>query len=300
MEQNEAFQDELLALESIYPSCLVPLSHDNLTYTLKIPDTSVLLNLQFTPDYPEKPPVVLHALGIDKALAEDVLLGVATGDVCVFAFIDMLKELVEVDKLPESPQVDDNQQVGVKESSRHEEQEKHSPVINSTQSHGDNTKQHTEEHDEWKPKFDWKQSDAITDRKSTFMASATRIHSVEDVEDALAELYMNKKIAKASHNMYAYRFISDHGNVVQDNDDDGETAAGSRMGHLLTMMDAKDVFVCVHRWFGGVHIGPDRFKHINSAAREAVLLAGACEQASSDANHNGKNHDSKKKKKHHR
>lgn len=120
--------------------------------------------------------------------------------------------------------------------------------------------------------------------------------------------------------MYAYRFISDHGNVVQDNDDDGETAAGSRMGHLLTMMvrfctaprhvyrklftnrfeDAKNVFVCVHRWFGGVHIGPDRFKHINSAAREAVLLAGVCEQASSDGNHNSKNHDSKKKKKHHR
>lgn len=37
------------------------------------------------------------------------------------------------------------------------------------------------------------------------------------------------------------------------------------------MMDAWNVIVVVSRWFGGTHIGPDRFKHINSAAREAVL-----------------------------
>ena len=37
------------------------------------------------------------------------------------------------------------------------------------------------------------------------------------------------------------------------------------------MMDAWNVIVVVSRWFGGTHIGPDRFKHINTAARDAVL-----------------------------
>lgn len=39
-------------------------------------------------------------------------------------------------------------------------------------------------------------------------------------------------------------------------------------------MDVWNVMVVVSRWFGGAHIGPDRFKHINSTAREAVIRAG--------------------------
>mmetsp|Transcript_39437 Transcript_39437/g.88269 ORF Transcript_39437/g.88269 Transcript_39437/m.88269 type:complete len:124 (-) Transcript_39437:78-449(-) len=36
---------------------------------------------------------------------------------------------------------------------------------------------------------------------------------------------------------------------------------------------AKNVVVMVTRWFGGIHLGPDRFKHINNAAR-GVLEQG--------------------------
>jgi putative IMPACT (imprinted ancient) family translation regulator len=34
------------------------------------------------------------------------------------------------------------------------------------------------------------------------------------------------------------------------------------------------VLVVVTRYFGGVHLGPDRFKHINQAARNALDLGG--------------------------
>ncbi len=54
---------------------------------------------------------------------------------------------------------------------------------------------------------------------------------------------------------------------------DGETAAGSRLAHLLEVMGARDVLVVVSRWFGGVLLGADRFKHINNCARD--LLEGA-------------------------
>lgn len=46
----------------------------------------------------------------------------------------------------------------------------------------------------------------------------------------------------------------------------------------IQIMDAWDIIVVVSRWFGGTHLGPDRFKHINSATREAVLRSQAGEQ----------------------
>lgn len=37
------------------------------------------------------------------------------------------------------------------------------------------------------------------------------------------------------------------------------------------MMDVWNIMVVVCRWFGGTHIGADRFKHINSCARDAII-----------------------------
>lgn len=38
--------------------------------------------------------------------------------------------------------------------------------------------------------------------------------------------------------------------------------------------EVNDVLVVVTRYFGGIHLGPDRFKHINQAARNALELGG--------------------------
>ena len=37
------------------------------------------------------------------------------------------------------------------------------------------------------------------------------------------------------------------------------------------------MLVIVTRYFGGIHLGPDRFKHINQAARNALDLGGFLE-----------------------
>ena len=62
--------------------------------------------------------------------------------------------------------------------------------------------------------------------------------------------------------------------LLQDCDDDGETHAGGRMLHLLEILDCQNVLVVVSRWYGGIQLGPDRFKHINNAARNVLELAG--------------------------
>ncbi|KAG5926753.1 hypothetical protein E4U42_002972, partial [Claviceps africana] len=56
----------------------------------------------------------------------------------------------------------------------------------------------------------------------------------------------------------------------QDCDDDGETAAGGRLLHLMQVMDVWGVVVVVSRWFGGVKLGPRRFAVINAVARDGL------------------------------
>ncbi|UNI18802.1 hypothetical protein JDV02_005050 [Purpureocillium takamizusanense] len=62
--------------------------------------------------------------------------------------------------------------------------------------------------------------------------------------------------------------------VYQDCDDDGETAAGSRLLHLMQVMELWDAMVVVTRWYGGVKLGPRRFAVINAAARDGFVRAG--------------------------
>lgn len=62
-------------------------------------------------------------------------------------------------------------------------------------------------------------------------------------------------------------------------------------------MDVWNVVV-VSRWFGGTLLGSDRFKHINTAGRNAIVKAGFIEDNKSNNNNTGKELGKKKKKAH--
>jgi hypothetical protein len=72
----------------------------------------------------------------------------------------------------------------------------------------------------------------------------------------------------------AYRVEVSPGVFAADCDDDGESAAGGRLLHLLGVLRARNVAVVVSRWFGGVHLGADRFKLFANAARELLDAHG--------------------------
>jgi hypothetical protein len=60
------------------------------------------------------------------------------------------------------------------------------------------------------------------------------VQTLDEVEAMVFTLKRNSKIARATHNMLAYRIATQKaGTFLQDYDDDGETAAGRRMLHLL-------------------------------------------------------------------
>nr|XP_049705917.1 protein IMPACT-B [Helicoverpa armigera] len=119
--------------------------------------------------------------------------------------------------------------------------------------------------------------EVIVDRKSSFQGHAAEVHCLEDVNAVLTKLKLNKKILNATHNMYAYRIerkTAKGTSILQDCDDDGEAHAGGRMLHLLQILDQKNTLVVVSRWYGGIQLGPDRFRHINNATRQVIQQAG--------------------------
>ena len=109
------------------------------------------------------------------------------------------------------------------------------------------------------------------EKKSTFQCHLARVQSKEEISDILVALKSVPKIARATHNMYAYRFIDpDNQSLVADNDDDGEDAAGGKLAELLYNMQVYNILIIVSRWYGGVLMGPSRFKTINNVARELI------------------------------
>ncbi|SOV02648.1 related to YIH1 [Ustilago sp. UG-2017a] len=119
------------------------------------------------------------------------------------------------------------------------------------------------------------QTESVIERKSEFIGYAASISSPDEVPSVLTRILSDKRVARATHpiiNAWVYKGAD--GVVHRDCDDDEETAAGGRLAHLLSILELENVIVVVTRWYGGVHLGPDRFKLINKSAREALELGG--------------------------
>ncbi|KAJ9302870.1 hypothetical protein DTO271G3_244 [Paecilomyces variotii] len=145
----------------------------------------------------------------------------------------------------------------------------------------------------------WILSDVISEKKSVFVGRAAHVTSLEQAQAFLDHLLATeKKVAAATHNISAWRIRQKKGGkgdsssmgetIIQDCDDDGETAAGGRLLHLMQLMDVWDVVVVVSRWYGGVKLGPDRFRIINAAGRDALVKGGFGKGEGSGANEKGK------------
>ncbi|XP_024519717.1 protein IMPACT isoform X3 [Selaginella moellendorffii] len=92
----------------------------------------------------------------------------------------------------------------------------------------------------------------FTEKKSTFQAHLAPVHSADEVETVMEALLRNRKISGATHNIMAFRIVlPDKNTVLQDYDDDGETAAGNRLLHLLQIVGAIDVLPLIDFMQGG-------------------------------------------------
>lgn len=109
----------------------------------------------------------------------------------------------------------------------------------------------------------------IEDRGSRYSVSYGLVHSREDIKTFLKTLKKDKAYARADHNSFAAR-IEHEGVIYETKNEDGETGAGMVILRMLGKHDVRNGVVCVTRWFGGVKLMGDRFKHIQDATLIAI------------------------------
>lgn len=105
--------------------------------------------------------------------------------------------------------------------------------------------------------------DVVRDRGSRYAVSGGPVAGRAGVEEFLVELKRAKKYAKATHNTWAV-VLSDGGALKGD---DGEAGAGAVILRMLERAGLVDHVVVVTRWYGGVHLGGDRFAHVVTCVR---------------------------------
>ncbi|CAO1616621.1 unnamed protein product [Parajaminaea phylloscopi] len=125
----------------------------------------------------------------------------------------------------------------------------------------------------------WVSTEALVDRKSSFIGHAVRVDQPAEVPLLLTRLSeLHPRMEKATHPMIRAWVCKEERSdaaplVHRDCDDDGESAAGGRLAHLLDALRCENALVVVTRYYGGIHLGADRFKLINRVARDALEQA---------------------------
>ncbi|GGD72242.1 YigZ family protein [Croceicoccus mobilis] len=102
----------------------------------------------------------------------------------------------------------------------------------------------------------------ISDRGSKYAVSGAPCRDADEAATLLAELKRTKKFAKATHNTWG--LIGADGPVKND---DGESGAGMIILQMLEREELYEHLVVVTRWYGGKHLGGDRFRHVTEAVR---------------------------------
>ncbi|MDC0738157.1 YigZ family protein [Cognatishimia sp. SS12] len=98
----------------------------------------------------------------------------------------------------------------------------------------------------------------VTDRGSKYAVSGQPVASRAEIDAALKSLKRDKKFAKATHNTWAVVFAD--GTPLKG--DDGESGAGLVILRMLERAGLTDHLIIVTRWYGGKHLGGDRFRRV--------------------------------------
>lgn len=109
----------------------------------------------------------------------------------------------------------------------------------------------------------------LTDRGSKYAVSGAPACSKADAVALLKHLKKKKKFAKATHNTWA--LLTEDGPIKND---DGEAGAGLVIARMLERADLKDHVIIVTRWFGGTHLGGDRFRRVKECVTHYLAQMG--------------------------
>lgn len=245
------FDEEVEVLKAIFDADAVTYQpatkHTAASIKIKLdtqPPTDSTLSAQLPHDYPAQPPKV-PTLRCEKYSAAECALLVSNmlenevhqGEVCLFNYCQELALLLSDKLAQDGPS---KEVVPAKVEPR--------PLRQIKIFHGE----------------------PLSDKKSVFQAHLALIEKPSDINDVFDILHsLNKKVEHATHNMRAYRVMTPNG-ILQDAEDDGENNAGKCMLFVLEQCRAVGVVCIVSRWFGGILLGPIRFRHIANVVRDIL------------------------------
>ncbi|KAG2227307.1 hypothetical protein INT45_004262 [Circinella minor] len=312
-ENQELQEEEYMALEAIYGPEAIKKEKgqhegdsDSYVVTINLDDDQdeqdvrspriLVLRFFFPPTYPSQDPPVYEVSSVycGTHRVDDTILKkidnefqalFQPGEVILFEWINWLREFLE----SEIEKPDDNDALVKQFELQTFEEREPKNKVEEEEEEDYNVKKENRTNDVSvaAPPI-YTSPEPIVDRKSVFKAHVAEVHEPEQVRAVVLKLLEDKKVAKATHNIMAYRIVNANGGIIQDNDDDGESAAGGRLGHMLQLADVKNAVVVVSRWYGGIQLGADRFKHINNCARNALEDCGFIKQNNNKSNTKGK------------
>jgi len=187
----DALAEEFVAVAAIFPECVS--REGDASRTIKIHPLSSKdrstpsLTLNIPIDYPQSPPTLSAFIGISPLIAQNLLQSSwSPGEVCLYPLIESLRETLSADLAVNRPP----------DTSKWISNEPPSDSISMDMEAADLRK------------YGFATSAAIVDRKSVFVGRAIEVHSRAEAQSALLWLKENdKKVARASHNIVAWRFM---------------------------------------------------------------------------------------------
>lgn len=234
--------DEISAIDAIFPGSV--LKATSRIYDFVIPEYEALtVQLSFPSEYPDDIPNVIQVFSKDPKRYADVnyiersvtsiLLQIwMKGEVCIFELFTELQAFLEKDGAEREAYEAEQRAQEIVQKQQHQQLQLQQAKQYELEFEEDNHEANKAGID---PLEGWIQSEPIIDRGSTFIAFVRPVNSVEEARDYLDILTTDRKIARAAHNISSWRVKKSDGVQFQDCDDDGETAAGSRLLHLLTV-----------------------------------------------------------------
>ena len=103
----------------------------------------------------------------------------------------------------------------------------------------------------------------VSDRGSKYAVTGGTVADRAEVDAFLRDLKKSKRYGKATHNTWAV-LLPDTGPLKGD---DGEAGAGMVLIRMLQRAELSGHIIVVTRWYGGKHLGGDRFRHVQTCAR---------------------------------
>jgi putative IMPACT (imprinted ancient) family translation regulator len=110
----------------------------------------------------------------------------------------------------------------------------------------------------------------IIDRRSVYSVSVGLVRGKDDIIKLIKRTKLLKNHNKATHHSWAVR-IAHKGAVHESKNDGGELGAGNVILNVLQKKNYVNIFICVTRWYGGIKLQGDRFRHIQDSTLYAIL-----------------------------